>query len=168
MSIFKTAMKAGLAPLKLAGGAAIGAGIGAIASDSQSATGRATDVMKGAVAGGAIAGLGIIGARNLGKAGWAASKGLGGAAWAGTKGAAKFAWKHPVIAGGTALAGAAILSGPPQRSVGGMAAISTLTGNPSTGFDPGEGTNIAQPERIAFEQSAAGLVQGLHSRRHRG
>lgn len=182
-----------MAATRIGGGAAVGGIVGGIASDSNTGTGWATDVARGALLGGAIGvGGAAIGARGIArKAAKAAGKEgprglislLGSGLWKGGKlagkgaiGTGKAVWnnlkwinKNPgkfggLVVGGVA-AGALAMSGPADvgRSASQMAQVAEMSGRPSTGFEPGQGA-----DRYSFEQSTQGLVQGLHQGRHRG
>lgn len=96
--------------------------------------------------------------------------GLKGAWWGGKKawGALKWIDKNPGKAGALALGtmGAVGLaySGPSNinRSASEAAKVAEYDGGPSSGFEWGRGA-----ERLTFEQSTQGLVQGMHRGRHR-
>jgi hypothetical protein len=65
-------------------------------------------------------------------------------------------------AGGIAYSGKKDMNSPASATSAYVQAL----GEPSTGFDPGDAASVRQADRLAFEGSTAGLVQGLHRRRH--
>ena len=157
-------------------GAVLGGIVGGIADDSQTLTGKIGGMAQGAAIG-ALGGAAIskvgraaawAGTKKLPGVGWKATKGLGRAAM----GAGGFVMRHPSLSlyGTIGLAGMYGLSntgpGNPSRSAKQMAQMAAIEGT-STGFELGEGGSARQMDRVAFEDSAAGLSLALHNGRHR-
>jgi hypothetical protein len=83
-------------------------------------------------------------------------------------GLAGAALRHPVAALGIGAAGYGLATaGNAGLSTAEMAGIATAHGVPSTGFMPGMGGAGRQDARMMFMDSTHGLVQGLHTGRHR-
>lgn len=179
---------------RIGGGMVLGGAIGGIASDSNTGTGVAADVAKGALLGGAVGTVGAaIGARGLAKE-VAAIRGTGGSrsAWDLTKAAGK--GLLGVAKGADNLAGAAIpkvantlkwINKNPGKTgalaLGATAAVALAGSGGNVNRSGRQMAEVAEMEgrsstgfevgqgadRYAFQESTSGLVQGLHQSRHR-
>lgn len=170
---------------RIAAGATIGSVVGGIRNEDQSSTGMFRSIAGGALVGASIGALTTRTSLDIAKAagtrlttkqsaalGYRAMKSLGRQGLSATGKVGRFAWNHPYATMGIAGAGIGAVAwigsghGASGMNTGSMSQIAQQSNISSSGFEPGMGNTYQQQERQMFMDSTFGLTQGLHRGRH--